>query len=122
MNLSFYSSSLFNLVPKYSPKELSINCNATFANVSWKPVGKFDWNGPPLRYDVILNNTLVNGTFVVRNYSVTPNISKHQFANLHPHIDHWVHVSACTSAGCFRENTVHCRTLESGNLIFLKLE
>ena len=106
-------------VPRYSPKELSIDCNATFANVSWKPLGYFDWNGPPLRYDVLLNRTLVNGTFVIQNMSVTPvtpvTSYTRELVNLHPYIDHWVSVSACTDAGCFQENTVHCRTLELGN-------
>ena len=97
-----------------------LQCN--FANVSWKSVGKSNWNGPPLRYGVILNNTLVNWTFEVRNYSVTLNISKREFTKLSPHIHHWLNVSACTSTGCFQENTVHCRTLESGNLMFLPQE
>lgn len=105
-------------VPKHSPKELSIECNATFANVSWEHLGYFDWNGPPLRYDVSLNKSLVNGTFVMENYSVTTNISRRSFMNLHPYLDHWVSVSACTNKGCFEENTVHCRTLELGNFKF----
>ena len=47
---------------------------------------------------------------------VTPVTSyTRELVNLHPYIDHWVSVSACTSAGCFQENTVHCRTLELGN-------
>ena len=61
MNLSFFVSSLF-LVPKYSPEELSIDCNATFGNASWKPEVKFDWNGATM---------LFNGSFVARNCSVT---------------------------------------------------
>ena len=52
---------------------------------------------------------------MIQNMSVTPDTATRELVNLHPYINHWVSVSACTSAGCFQENTVHCKTLELGN-------
>ena len=59
--ISFFST-------KGLSKQITYQLQCNFANEFWKSVEKSNWNGSPLRCDVILNNTLVNGTFVVRNY------------------------------------------------------
>ena len=106
--------SLF-LVPKWPPSPITINFNATHANISWPPLKLLDWRGPPLAYVMIFNQTLLNGSFAVINITLDPSILRYKFENLKPYTNYSVSLSAWTIQGpAENETMLNFRTEETG--------
>ena len=104
------------LVPVHPPEDLAVNYNATFANISWKPLEYLCWNGFPYAYKIHINSSYPNGSYTARNDSVSPDILEYNFTNLHPYTEHWVEVSACSGGGCSGAAMVYFRTNETGKM------